>query len=62
MDDKEFIKVVYRLRKAQKRYSSHKKELTFAQEKTRLAEVKRLEEQVDQELELRFESLFLGDK
>ena len=55
MDDKELIKVFYRLRKAQKTYDTRK--LPDA-----LQESKRLAKQVDQELELRFESLFLGDK
>ena len=55
MDDKKLIKVFYRLRKAQKTYFTRK--LPEA-----LQESKRLEKQVDQELEFRFESLFLGDK
>jgi len=57
MDDKELIKVVYRLRKFQKECSRGKQPDSIA-----LQQCKKFEKQVDQELELRFESLFLGDK
>jgi TorA maturation chaperone TorD len=57
MDDKELIKVFYRLRKFQKECSRGKQPDSIA-----LQQCKKFEKQVDQELELRFESLFLGDK
>ena len=55
MDDKELIKLFYRLRKAQKTYFTRK--LPEA-----LQESKKLEKQADQELDLRFESLFQGER